>query len=157
MSVTCRREARGKFEALGFVLESDPLPECPVIEMVDEQANYAHSGKMPTDIPYYGTNGSGSNYGAGDCACDGKEYAEVETGHGSGFMVSWDYKKSRPTPASLTNIRRFIRVHQRAQNLLKKLRAKTPHTHVFSPHTQLCNFCGISAKDDAVENQPCPR
>lgn len=29
--------------------------------------------------------------------------------------------------------------------------------HLFSPHTHLCNYCGKSADDDAVENSPCTR
>jgi len=155
MSVTCRRQDKETFEALGFHLEFETSPESPVIEMVDEEANYAHSGEMPANIPYYGSHGSGDNYAAGDLACDGKKYAEVETGHGSGFMVGWDHQKSKPTPQSLKNIRQFIRIQQRAQKILNKLRQKEPPQHRFSPHTNLCVKCGIHADDDLVENAPC--
>ena len=155
MSVTCRRQDRARFEELGFDLECESSPESLVIEMADEEANYAHTDEMPTNIPYYGINGAGSNYAAGDSACDGKEYAEVETGQSSGFMVCWDYKKSRPTPQSLKNIRNFIKIQQRAKQIIKRLRQKEPHNHRFSPHTHLCNYCGIHADDDLVENQPC--
>ena len=32
---------------------------------------------------------------------------------------------------------------------------KPPRTHLFSPHTHQCVYCGQSAKDDAVENTEC--
>jgi hypothetical protein len=28
-------------------------------------------------------------------------------------------------------------------------------THIFSPHTDLCKFCGCHATDDAIANEPC--
>ncbi len=155
MSVTCRRQDRDRFEAIGFHLELETSPESLVIEMSDEEANYAHTGEMPTDIPYYGINSAGDNYSAGDCACDGKEYAEVETGQNSGFIVAWDYKTSEPTPQSLDNIRHFIGIQQQAEKIIRELRQSEPHEHVFSPHTHLCHRCGIHADDDLVENSPC--
>jgi hypothetical protein len=30
-----------------------------------------------------------------------------------------------------------------------------PKTHLFSPHTDQCIYCGKSAEDDAIENIPC--
>jgi hypothetical protein len=30
-----------------------------------------------------------------------------------------------------------------------------PKTHLFSPHTDQCIYCGKSAQDDAIENTPC--
>ena len=30
-----------------------------------------------------------------------------------------------------------------------------PRTHLFSPHTDQCIYCGKSAQDDAIENTPC--
>jgi hypothetical protein len=27
--------------------------------------------------------------------------------------------------------------------------------HLFSPHTDLCKFCGVHATDDAIANEPC--
>jgi hypothetical protein len=29
-----------------------------------------------------------------------------------------------------------------------------PRTHLFSPHTDQCIYCGKSAEDDAIENTP---
>ena len=30
-----------------------------------------------------------------------------------------------------------------------------PKTHLFSPHTDQCIYCGKSAQDDTIENTPC--
>ena len=77
------------------------------------RANYAHSGNLPADIPYHGFNGNGGNFGDGVCACDGKEYAEVETGHGGGFVVDWDEPQQRPSTRSLKSIRRYLKIRDR--------------------------------------------
>ncbi|MCX6896788.1 MAG: hypothetical protein NTZ16_15115 [Verrucomicrobia bacterium] len=154
MSVTCRREDQARFEELGFVLEVEPTSESLVIEMVDEEANYAHADQMPTDIPYTAAHGGGSNYGAGNIACDGKEFAEVAATN-DGFVVDWDYRKMKPRPQSLTRIRHYLSVDKKARAIIKTLRQQEPHKHLFSPTTNLCHHCGIHADDDLVENQPC--
>ena len=154
MSVTCRRQDKKRFEALGFHLEFERTPESLVIEMVDEEANYAHANDMPKDIPYTAWNGPGSNYGDGKMACDGKTFVEVGANN-DGFVVDWDYKKSQPTRQSLKIIRHFIKIQQRAEKIIKELHQKEPHEHIFSPKTKLCHHCGIHADDDLVENLPC--
>jgi hypothetical protein len=36
------------------------------------------------------------------------------------------------------------------------MKKPTKHrTHLFSPHTDQCIYCGKSAQDDAIENSPC--
>ena len=119
MELTCRRQDVQKFEALGFVAQSwnNPDGKSPLILMVDEEANYAHSGDMPTDIPYHGFNGSGGNFGQGSFACDGKTYAEVETGHGGGFVVDWNEHQQRPSMRSLRSIRRYLKIRNRVLKL----------------------------------------
>jgi hypothetical protein len=154
MSVTCRRQDKAQFEELGFRIEFEQSPESLVIEMVDQEANYAHADQMPADIPYTGWNGAGSNYGDGKFACDGKKYAEVAANN-DGFVMEWDFKRMKPKPMSVLRVRQFLAVHQRAEQILGKLRQKEAHQHVFSPHTHLCNYCGIHANDDLVENKPC--
>jgi hypothetical protein len=145
MSVTCRRQDRDRFEKLGFVLEFEQSPDSLVIEMADQEANYALAGQLPTNIPYTAWNGAGSNYGDGKMACDGKQYAEVSA-HQDGFVLDWDYEKMRPEPKSVQRVRHYIAIYQRAGQILSKLRQKEPHKHVFSPHTNLCYYCGIHAK-----------
>ena len=34
-------------------------------------------------------------------------------------------------------------------------RSNKPKTHLFSPHTEQCIYCGKSTRDDAIENTPC--
>ena len=123
MSVTCRRQDQSRFEALGFVLESEASPESPVIEMSDMEANYAHAEEMPTDIPYYGIYGAGSNYGPGNVACDCRNYVEVGTGQDSGFVVDWDYRKRKPTARSLKRIRAYLAVDKKARAIIKALQS----------------------------------
>jgi hypothetical protein len=154
MSVTCRRQDQSRFEELGFHLEYEPSPESLIVEMVDEEANYAHANDMPTDIPYTAWHGAGGNYGDGKIACDGKDYEEVAANN-DGFVVDWDYQKMKPKPQSIKQVRHYLKVHQRTERIIKALRQKEPHEHRFSPHTNLCNYCGIHADDDAVENTPC--
>ena len=154
MSVTCRRQDKERFEKLGFKTEYGEEKNTAVIEMIDEEANYAHHDEMPADIPYTALHNAGCNYGAGSIACDGKHYVEIAA-TSDGFVVDWDYRKMKPRHQSLKNIRQFIRIERRAGKILKKLRQSEPHEHVFSPTTHLCHHCGISAEDDLLENQPC--
>ena len=85
--------------------------------MVDEEANYAHSGDLPTDILYHGFNGPGGNYGDGAVVCDGRCLAEVETGHDGGFVIVWDEARGHPTAESLRRIRRYVTVRKNAEAL----------------------------------------
>ena len=101
MHITCRREDRELFQLIGFLPEFDQTPDSAIIEMVDEEANYAHAEEMPTNVPYYGHHGSGGNYGQHSLACDGRRFAEVETGFDGGFVVVWDTTRNRPTAESL--------------------------------------------------------
>ena len=125
MEITCRRQDQERFRALGFVAQANENTEDAMITMVDAEANYAHSGELPTDIPYHGFNGPGDNYGDGAVACDGRRLAEVETGHDGGFVVAWNEAKGRPSAESLKRIRRYIAVRKRAEALFAAL-AKPP-------------------------------
>lgn len=125
MQITCRRQDQEHFEELGFHVEFDEDKNNPVIEMIDEEANYAHYENMPTDIPYYGSNAAGSNYGPGSLVCDGKEFAEVGA-TSDGFIVAWDYQTQQPTQRSLENIRRYLTLHATALKIFKTLRASKP-------------------------------
>ena len=122
MQITCRRQDQARFEELGFHLEFEQAAHCPVIEMVDEEANYGHYDAMPTDIPFQAWHGAGCNYGDGKIACDGNHYAEVGA-TSDGFVVAWDYQTQQPTQRSLDAIRHYLGVHQKVQELFKKLSA----------------------------------
>ena len=78
MSVTCRKQDAKRFEDIGFEeIDEEETPKGILVEMEDEQANAAHYGKLPIDIPYYGFSGSGGDYGPSLFACDGKKYIEI--------------------------------------------------------------------------------
>lgn len=124
MHITCRREDRELFQLIGFHVQSDQTPDSAIIEMVDEEANYAHADEMPTNVPYYGHHGSGGNYGQHSLACDGRRSAEVETGFDGGFVVVWDTTRNRPTPESLRAVRRYRHVRKKVQNLFQTLTPK---------------------------------
>jgi hypothetical protein len=94
--------------------------------MAEEDADYAHADDMPTDIPYYGYNGCGGDYGDGAFACDGKTFAEVETGHNGRFLVDWDIKKQRPYRCSLGQIHRYIKVRNKVDKLFARLKKSKP-------------------------------
>ena len=125
MEITCRKQDRARFTALGFTAQ-DWKQDCPeLVVMVEEEADYAHSGNIPTDIPYHGFNGPAGNYGQGVVACNGKSFAEVETGHGGGFVVDWNEAKHRPSAQSLKNIRRYLKIHKKVLAMFKDLATPT--------------------------------
>jgi len=154
MSITCRHIDQSRFERLGFVVEYAEDEESAVTEMVDAEANHGHCEEMPTDIPYYGSYGAGDNYGPGHVVCDGKEYEDVPA-TSDGFVVAWNFTSGRPMLESIQRIRRYLKLERKVNKLFKALREKEPKEHRFSPHTQCCIKCGISANDDLVENRPC--
>jgi hypothetical protein len=154
MSVTCRRQDHARFEALGFQLEFDDDKKSPVIELIDNEANYAHCDKMPTDIPYYGSYGAGSCYGPGNVVCDGQDYEEIPASI-DGYVLAWNYRFGLPKLKSIRRIRHYLKLERRVQKMFNALRVEKPKAHLFSPTTNCCVKCGVSADDDLVENQPC--
>lgn len=118
MWVTCRREDRKRFEALGFEVR-DGTQTC-LIEMHDDMAVSAHQGAMPEDIPYIGEHSAGSNYGAFKFACDGKTYAEANVDYYGDFSIGWSTSKNAPTAACLKAIRKYLRVLKRAQSVFEQ-------------------------------------
>ena len=120
MSVTCRRQDKARFEELGFQIEFDANKNCPVVEMIDEEANYGHCDEMPTDIPYYGSYGAGSNYGPGNVVCDGRDYEEVPAST-DGFVLAWNYRFGLPKFKSILRIRRYLKVERRVKKMFREL------------------------------------
>ncbi len=124
MTVSCRRQDVPRFEELGFEVFGVPTesPDAPdaLIELVDEQANYAHSGSLPTDIPWVGRNAEGGDYGPCDHACDGQVYREMASGSNGGYVIQWDMHKNRPVPGHVDQIRRFVALEKRVNRILKR-------------------------------------
>jgi len=95
MTVTCRREDAHLFtnDDLGFQFfdEIEEKETSRVVQLEDQEANYAHSGDMPTGIPYHGSNGAGDDYGEGVFACDGGLFIdECEAVEGSPVVIMLD-------------------------------------------------------------------
>lgn len=86
MTVWCRPQDVTRFTEIGFNLQEHTAGSFSE-EMVDEEANYAHHGDMPADIPYHGWHASGGDYGPMDFACTGHEFDEWEAGHGNNGYV----------------------------------------------------------------------
>ena len=125
MQVTCRRQDRQRFEALGFHPEFTDTPtDGHVVELIDAGADYGHANRLPTDVPFLASHDTGGNFGARRIACDGRRTAEVPA-TSDGFIVEWDASKRRPTTASLARIRRYFAVQQRAQRRM----AAQPRPH----------------------------
>ena len=118
MQITCRRQDQAEFEALGFYVESEPKPEAPLVELIDEEANYAHYDELPTSLPYFGYHSPGGNYGPCNLACNGRKYADVETGHDGQYVINWDDKTNRPARKSLLRIRTYLKVYAQARQAL---------------------------------------
>lgn len=157
MHVTCRRQDKDRFDQLGFEQEFEPSDDSPVIEMTDQEANYAHADEMPSDIPYLAWHSSGDNYGEGRIACDGTHHAEVGA-TSDGFVVAWDHAQNEPIARSVEDIRHYIAVEQTVRERFESLRAIQPHArheHRFNTSTRRCILCGRDAGDDAIEPQPC--
>ena len=125
MQVTCRRQDRHRFEALGFHPEFTDMPtDGPVVELIDTGADYGHATRLPTDVPFLASHDAGGNFGARRIACDGHRTVEVPA-TSEGFVVEWEATKNSPTTASLARIRRYIAVLKQAQ---RRLAAK-PRLH----------------------------
>lgn len=129
MQVTCRRQDQSTFEALGFHVEFEQSPDSPIVELIDEEANYAHADHLPTDIPFTAWHGAGGNYGDGKFACDGNHYAEVSANR-DGFVVRWDEATNQPAQESLARIRDYLAIHQTVQEMFHILSARpSPAIH----------------------------
>ena len=118
MQVTCRRQDQDRFKELGFHGEDDTPNSTPLVELIDEEANYAHYDALPRDIPYHGFHGVGDNYGSHNLACDGKRYADVETGHDGDYVILWNSQTNRPSAESLRRIRTYLAVLERSRQQL---------------------------------------
>jgi len=114
MTVWCRPQDVATFTAIGFIEEKRTEF---YVHMVDEQANYAHSGDMPTDIPYTASHASGGDYGSAMLACDGERLVEIETGHSGGVVMAVD-ADGEIDDDDLRYVRKFYVTYNRAEKLV---------------------------------------
>ena len=119
MEVRCLARDKGKFEALGFVVQSI---EGDLAVLTDEQANYAHSGKMPLDIPYFGEHSDGGDYGAARFCCDGKRFFENAISREGRLAVSAS-EQGIVTKASQRKVLSFARKYADVKQALLRFKS----------------------------------
>ncbi len=116
MEVRCRREDAPLFEELGFTIQDDePLP--PIVRLVDEEANYAHFGELPENVPWLGESGSGGCYNGAQYACDGVELLQVDETQEGDIIVRWDHVKNEPREADANNVRAYYAHVEKVQKM----------------------------------------
>jgi len=106
MEVNCRARDAKRFEELGFH-EADS--KAGICNMCDEEADRAHCGDMPEDIPYYGSSGEGDSYGRNVFACDGKTWCEVDCVHSGDVCVRVD-AQGGVSARDLKDVKEYLKV-----------------------------------------------
>lgn len=133
MELWCLRKHAARFEELGFTEQDEMLhlrgdaqsgPASAFVYMTDEEANYAHGGDLPEDVPFVATFSAGGSYGPGEIASDGQRMIEVATGHLGGYVVVFD-AADNPDPDDLKHIRRFLRLRRRVERKILKMGQST--------------------------------
>ena len=116
MEVRCKKEHAPIFEKLGFVIrDEDYAPG--IVELADEQANYAHSGDMPNEVPYFGWHDAGGNYGPHAFACDGNGYVEAHMDP-NGELVVRVSDRGQPNKTDTQGVREYVACLKRAKKAL---------------------------------------
>lgn len=113
MELTCRREDLERFTALGFHFWGEDDGK-PIIELTDEEANFGHSDKLPSDVPFFASHGSGDNYGPHLIACDGNRFIDIP-GDDFYFQIDWDHQTNSPSDRSIAQIREYLAVKANAE------------------------------------------
>jgi hypothetical protein len=160
MQIVCRREDAPSFEELGFSFESglifkkgDLRPdakvraEASVVLLGQGEVNYAASvgdgkdgfGDLPRGLIYYGSHGSGGNFGEGVFASLGKTLEYVQTLFGSnwpavelkpdGKFDRRSLRQARKYVATLGLVRWALITHLR-QSSAEQRRRKMPRLEV---------------------------
>jgi len=115
MRLECRKEHAPVFEKLGFAEQEETAHG--VVEMVDEEANYAHDGKLPKSVPYLGWHSAGGDYGACAFACDGRKLLFTDTDNNSEPIVRVG-GGGKPIRGDMAVFRRYEACEKRAKKLL---------------------------------------
>ncbi len=145
MEIVCRRKDAPLFEHVGFAIEcgftlrhgrlhydSVVVAESAVVQLGQDEVNYAASvgdgnagfGDLPMRVPFFGTHGSGGDYGEGVFATLGRKlhYAlalhnsavpAVELDQRTGKVVERQLRTARRYLATLVNVRVLLIEHLR--------------------------------------------
>jgi hypothetical protein len=120
MTIFCRPQDTAHFEELGFTAQT----ERGTIEMIDPEANYAHYGNLPTDIPWTGSHHEGGDYGPAELHCLGDGIVhewECATSLRDGYVFPDPIRESE---AFITAIARFHTFHKTRNQALELLLSK---------------------------------
>jgi hypothetical protein len=116
MELTCHRRDLDRFTALGFHFWGED-DGALIVELTDEEANFGHAARLPTDVPFFAAHGSGDNYGPHLIACDGNRLIDIP-GDAHEFQIDWDYQTNSPSAESIKQIRDYLAVKANAAALL---------------------------------------
>lgn len=119
MWVTCRPCDTQVFVDLGFDVREENGTSC---NLYQQEANYALSGQMPTNIPYVGWHGEGSEYEGHEMVCDGNKLFEVPVSKGGDLFVYWDEATNAPDKRWVGVLKDFIRT----RNIIRKMFDEDP-------------------------------
>ena len=121
MEVRCLAKDKALFEELGFVSQD---PEgCVVIDMVDEEANYAHSSEMPTNVPWIAEADAGDEYSACASCCDGENSIEVSR-DGEFIMVRFSPQLGQPYPKDVDAAKAYLECLKKVNKMFDELENK---------------------------------
>lgn len=117
MSVRCLKKDAARFREIGFDVEHDLGP---VVDMQDIEANYAHAGEMPNDIPYVASHGRGDCYDAGRLVCDGKEFVEQKVGEDEGYVIDFN-EFGDPNIEDIAKVRKLIKMRTHISEMFQAM------------------------------------
>ena len=113
--ITCRREHATRFEEIGF---NEFMNTEASYTMHEEESRHSGGEDMPMDIPWHGRSEAGDNYGPALHACDGKNFASVESGHHGGYVV--EVKHGNLVKRDRLLILKYERILNRAKKAIAK-------------------------------------
>ena len=119
MTIYCRPQDTARFEELGFITECQLADD--TVEMFDEQANYAHSGHLPTDIPWTGSHHEGGDYGPAELHCLGDGIVhewQCATSLRDGYVFPDPILESEAFIAAIARFHTFHKTRNQALELL---------------------------------------
>lgn len=119
MTIYCRPQDTARFEDLGFTAQDTPESD-GTIEMIDPEANYAHYGNLPDDIPWTGHHHKGVEYGPAELHCPGEGRIwewETNTNH-SAYCFSHPIIESHDFITEILQFNAFYEASLRTTRLL---------------------------------------
>lgn len=96
--------------------ETDVLPN-GLVQIEDNDVNYAFDGMEPPGIPFILNHGSGGEYGPGVAVSDGSKTTCMEMSRCGSYFVSTD-GNGVPDPGELQHLKDFIDLYNKIEKML---------------------------------------